>query len=319
MSDAILPEPGEEDIVVRTCCSGVSVGTEFALIRNKLSWGPYPICVGYQAVGVVEHAGPAVKDIAVGQKVYYRTQPKMSLPDGTAVSPTCGLHCSHAVVPPNETHGPAVLPEGVEDAPASLFVMPAVGLFGTDMAGPKMGETVVVYGVGLIGLGVVAACVHRGCVVIAVDLAENRLAMARQFGADYCLRGDDEDLEQRVREIASEGADVVFECTGLPQCITPASMLTRRFGKFVYQGNYGAASISWDFLPKHQRRLTTYFPCDDGFAPSRRAVLKNMASGALPWEKTITHRVDWKDAPAFYERINRGEDRDILGSVICWS
>ena len=47
---------------------------------------------------------------------------------------------------------------------ASLFVMPAVGLYGVDMANPRMGDTVVVYGVGMIGLGVVAACAQRGCV-----------------------------------------------------------------------------------------------------------------------------------------------------------
>jgi len=235
MSDVTLVEPGTRDLVVRTAFSGVSIGTEFALIRGRLSWGPYPICVGYQAVGVIEQVGAEAEGFAVGQKVYYRMQPNMTLPDGSVVTSACGLHCSHAVIPPNRTHGAAVLPEGVDDAAGSLFVMPAVGQWGVEMSDPHKEDVVVVHGVGLIGLGVVAACVLRGCVVVAVDLRDDRLAMAQRFGASRCLRGDDADLEAKVGQIAEGGADVVFECTGLAECITPASMLARTFGKFVYQ------------------------------------------------------------------------------------
>ena len=319
ISDVMLPEPSEEDIVVRTCFSGISVGTELALIRNKMNWGPYPLCVGYQAVGTVEQAGAAVEGMAVGQKVYYRTQPNLTLPNGEVVTSACGLHSSHAVIPPNPTHGAAILPDGVDEATASLFVMPAVGQNGVEMADPKMGDIVVVYGAGLIGLGVVAACAFRGCVIVAIDLDEPRLEMARQFGADHCFMGNKDNLDGKIRQIAADGADIVFECTGLPECITPASSLARRYGKFVYQGNYGAAPMQWDFAGKHARRLTTYFPGDDGYAPCRRAVLKNMAAGALPWSKTITHHVPWRNAPAFYEKLNRGDTKDVLGAVICWS
>ena len=81
LADVRLPEAGAGDIVARTLVSGISVGTEFALIRNKLSWGPYPICTGYQAVGLVERVGAAVTDFAVGQKIYYRMQPNFEPDD----------------------------------------------------------------------------------------------------------------------------------------------------------------------------------------------------------------------------------------------
>ncbi|MBT4503077.1 MAG: theronine dehydrogenase, partial [Gemmatimonadetes bacterium] len=42
VEDVVLPDPGVENVVVKTACSGVSIGTEFALIQNKISWGPYP-------------------------------------------------------------------------------------------------------------------------------------------------------------------------------------------------------------------------------------------------------------------------------------
>ena len=179
-ADVTLSEPGPEHILIRALYSGVSIGTEFALIRNKIStWGQYPICTGYQGVGVIEHVGEKVETFKVGDKIYYRDNREgMQLPDGQEVSAAAGVHCSAAIVNPQTTHGLELLPKGVPDDAASLFVMPAVGLNGVDTANPRMGEVVAVYGAGLVGLGVMAACSHRGCIVVAVDLEQNRLEVA---------------------------------------------------------------------------------------------------------------------------------------------
>ena len=313
-----LPDPAPDQVAIRTHYSGVSIGTEFALIRGKLSWGPYPLCTGYQGTGVIEAVGSEVEGLSVGDEVYYRGNDGMALADGTSVSCVSGAHCSHAVTRPHTTHGVAKMVPGAPLDVASLFVMPAVGLYGVDMSNPRMGDTVVVHGVGQIGLGVVAACAHRGCTVIAVDLLEQRLAVARQLGADHLVDGSTQDVAAAVKALAPQGADVVFECTGLPQCIDPAIALCRTFGKFVWQGNYGAAPLSMHFLPPHGRRLQMFFPCDDGFQPCRRAVIKNMAMGALQWEKCITHRVSAGEAPALYQQINEGSDPGIVGAVINW-
>lgn len=319
LAEVTLPDPGPDHVLVRTRVSGVSIGTEFALIRNKLSWGPFPLCTGYMGVGVVEQMGQNVTGFAVGDRVYYRDNREgMALSDGQAVSPVTGVHCSHALINPATTHGLAHVPPGVDDEAASMFVMPAVGLFGVDMANPRMGEVVVVFGVGLVGLGVVAACRHRGCEVVAVDLSAQRLAVAQKMGADYLIDGSTQDVAAEVARIAPGGADVVFEATGIPAGIDLAIPLCRPFGKFVLQGNYGAAPISYHFLPPHGKRLTMFYPCDDGLAPCRRAVLKNMASGALPWQHVITHRVSAAGAPALYDAINRGAE-EVLGAVIRWS
>jgi len=297
LEDVILKDHAPDEVLVRTTYSGVSIGTEFALIRNKLSWGPYPLCTGYMGTGVVEAVGAEISDFEIGDAVYFRGNVSMTLTDGTAVSSVSGTHCSHVVAKPHTSHGVDHLVPGVAMDVAAMFVMPAVGLYGVDMANPRMGETVVVYGVGQIGLGVVAACALRGCVVIAVDLEEQRLSVARTLGADFVINGRRADVAQEVKRIAPEGADVVFECTGKPECVDPAIALCRPFGRFVWQGNYGSAPVSMHFLPPHGRRLTMFFPCDDGGPACRRAVLKNMAMGALKWEHCITHRIPFTEAP----------------------
>lgn len=318
LSNVDLPDPGPDHLVVRTTFSGVSIGTEFALIQGKLSWGPYPICTGYQGVGVVEHAGRNVVGFKPGNRVYYRDNREMALSDGTPVSGVAGVHCSAAVIHVPSTHGVAIIPEGASEEAASLFVMPAVGLYGVDQSNPRMGDTVVVYGCGLVGLGVVAACSHRGCVVVAIDIRGDRLSVARQLGADYTLNATRQDVETELEGISQGGADVVFEATGIPACIDPAIALCRRRGKFVLQGNYGQDPISYHFLPPHGKQLRMYYPCDDGLAHCRRAVLKNMATGCLPWEKTITHRVRAEDAAEFYGAIDAGDSPDVIGAVIRW-
>ncbi len=319
LEEVLLPDPGPGQLLVRTLCSGVSIGTEFALIRNKISWGPYPLCTGYQAVGVVESIGGEVEGFREGDLLYYRDNRSLTRANGDAISAVTGTHCSHAVIDPRNTHGVAPLPEGVAPEVGSLFVMPAVGLFGTDLANPRMGQTVVVYGAGMIGLGVVAACAHRGCVVIAVDIDDHRLEVARTLGADHTLNSAREAVPEAVQALRPGGADVVFESTGIPELVGPAIELCREFGTFVWQGNYGAAPVPFHFLPAHGRKLTMVFPCDDGLAPCRRAVLKNMAMGALRWEHVITHRVAPEQSPALFERINRNEAPDVLGAVIRWS
>lgn len=319
MDEVTLSDPGPDDLVVCAVHSGVSIGTEFLLIRRKIGWGnKFPICTGYMAVGVIEEAGRNVKDFKRGERIYYRANKPMKRGSETVYC-VSGTHSALAVVnAADRDHGPALLPPGVDEEAASLFVTPAVGLNGTDMANPRMGDVVVVYGVGLIGLGVVAACAHRGCFVIAVDLNEKRLGVASALGADRVLNPGKCNVEAEVKKIAPNGADVVFEASGVPALIDKAIPLAKEFGKFVWQGNYGQDPISMHFLPAHGRRLTMFFPCDDGLAPCRRAVIKNMASGALPWSKTITHRIPWTQAPAMYDSINKNGARDAIGIVIHW-
>jgi len=318
IEDVDIPDPAPDQVTIRTRYSGVSVGTEFALIRNKLSWGPYPLCTGYMGTGVVETVGIEVVGFAEGDTVYYQKQSSMALSNGTVVSCVSGGHCSHIVTSPYGTHGVAKVISGAAMDVVSMFVLPAVGLNGVDMANPRMGQVVVVYGVGLIGLGVVAACVNRGCTVIAVDLDERQLKAAQKMGADILIKAGSANLLTEVKHFAPEGADVVFESTGVPSCVDTAIALCRQHGSFVWQGNYGSDPISMNFLSPHSKRLKMFFPCDDGGPACRQAVIKQMAMGKLAWENCITHRISYTEAPEFYRSINESEVAGTVGAVIDW-
>lgn len=317
LEEVELPGPRSDQIAIKTEYSGVSIGTEFALIRNKISWGPYPLCTGYMGTGHVDEVGKDITNFKSGDRVYYRRNDAMELSGGSSVSCASGAHASKIVLNPNTTHGAYHLRKDADMETTSMYVMPAVGLFGVDMANPRMGQTVAVSGCGLIGLGVVAACVQRGCIVIAIDLKDKQLNIAEALGANYVINGATEDAPAKVAELTGEGADVVFESTGIPECIDGAISLCKPYGSFVWQGNYGSAPLSWHFLPAHGRRLKMFFPCDDGLEPCREAVIRNMALGVLPWEKCITHHADYQDAPDMYKKINEG-DAEIIGVTFSW-
>ena len=315
-----IPELASSDLLVRCLWSGVSVGTEFAVIRNKISYGPYPISTGYQAVGCVEKVGVGVTKFDVGDKVYYRRNYIPMRVEDQPVTICSGAHASYALMP--EDAEVERLPDGVDDATGALFVMPAVGYNAVDMAGVRMGDVVAFHAVGLIGLGALAAARLRGAVTIAIDLNAGRLEMAEALGATHTINADGmspDELTARVQEIQPGGADVVFEGSGNPSCLDLAFPLARLRGKFVFLGHYGKEPVSFNYLVPHAKQLTAFFPCNDGLAPCREAVLKNIAAGAIPWEKTITHRVKASEAPDMYAKINRDELPDLFGAVIRWS
>lgn len=317
LEEVNLPDPEPNQIRIKTHYSGISIGTEFAYISGKIEGMTYPICTGYQGTGIVEAVGRDINNFKEGDTAYFRHGDGITLTDGTEVNSLFGTHSSAVVLEPNTTHGAYHLIPGADMETASLYVMPAVALYGVDMANPRMGDTVVVFGCGLIGLGVVACLVQRGCVVVAVDMLEARLAVAAKLGADYVIDASAEDVKQEVEKIAPDGADTVFECTGNPACIDPSIELCREFGTYVWQGYYGTAEISMHFPPPHGRKLTMFFPCDDGLQPCRDAVIKNMALGTLKWDTCITHRVGFGGSADIFTRIGRKE-KDIVGVTIDW-
>lgn len=319
LSEIELPKLRAKDILVKNICSGVSNGTELMLVRNEVSWGPYPIWLGYQAVGIVECIGGEVDNFKVGDKVYHRGCSVAASLKGKHVSPTMGAHGTYSIVDTtNKTHGAALMPEGLDEEQASLFVLPAVGLNGVNLAGVKTGDVVAVLGAGLVGLANVGAAKLRGATVIALDMNPYRLEIARRIGADYVIDTSQQDAAKAIEEIVPGGADVVFEATGKAVCVDIGLSLCRMYGKFVFQGDYGQRPLTFTFYLAHEKLLSAYFPSEDGYQLCRTAVMDWMARGALKWKETITHKLAPEEAPEFYDKIMTGRVKDTLGAVIKW-
>jgi 2-desacetyl-2-hydroxyethyl bacteriochlorophyllide A dehydrogenase len=310
-----------QTIAIQTTWSGISFGTEFSILSGRLDYGPFPLVTGYMGAGRVTHVGEEVTGYEIGDRVYYRrNQGMLQKATGEQLSPASGGHSSVVVIDPTGNHGADHIPDNVRDDIASTFVLPSVGLTGVNQAEVGVGDTVVVIGAGMIGLAVIAASVARGAKVLAVDIRAETLKVASGLGAQAVVDASSTDVETAVENVFGDrGVDFVFESTGRPDSIDLGIRLLREYGCFVWQGNYGTGQISFEFLEAHRRRLRMVFPCDDGWRPSRQAVMTSLSNGWLNWDLTMTDRVESKDAPAFYSRILTDGLGSSLGASVHWT
>lgn len=123
---------------------------------------PQPL--GYSNVGVVVEVGDGVSGFDVGDRVVSN-----------------GRHAEIVVV---GHHLCAKIPDNVSDETASFTVLSSIALQGVRLANPSLGESVVVYGLGLIGLLTVQILKANGCRVLGIDVNEERVGLARSFGIE---------------------------------------------------------------------------------------------------------------------------------------
>ena len=121
----------------------------------------------------------------------------------------------------------------------------SVGFHAVERGRVAKGDRVAVLGCGMIGMGVVIAAVARGAEVIAVDLSEEKRALARQFGAVEAIDAGNQDVVARVSELTGDdGVDIAFEAVGLPATFTQAIDLACFGGRVVYVG-YSKAPVTY--------------------------------------------------------------------------
>ena len=182
-------------------------------VFNKLD---QPLPLGYCNVGRVAVLGAGVFGFKVGDRVISN-----------------GLHAEAVCVPKNLC---AKIPEGVSDEEASFTVLGAVALQGIRLVQPSLGETVVVTGLGLVGLLTVQLLRAHGCRVLGVDFDKAKLKLARQFGAEVVDLAEGQD-PVRAAEIYSRGrgvdAVIVTAATKSSEPIHQAALMCRKRGRIV--------------------------------------------------------------------------------------
>jgi len=203
-----------------------------------------PIPLGYSSAGVVLAVGEGVRGFAVGDRVVSN-----------------GSHAEVVCVPANLC---ARIPAGVDDETASFTVVSAIALQGIRLAAPTLGETVVVTGLGLIGLIAVQILKASGCRVLGIDLDPARAALARQLGAATCVPSAGEDpLAVAARETGGIGVDAVLitASTDSNEPVQQAARMCRKRGRIVLVGVTGLKLSRADF---YEKELTFQVSCSYG-------------------------------------------------------
>ena len=272
-------------------------------VFNKLD---QPLPLGYCNVGRVAQLGGGVNGFEIGDRVISN-----------------GKHAEVVSVPLNLC---AKVPDGVSDEEASFTVLGAIALQGIRLVQPTLGETVVVTGLGLIGLVTVQLLRAHGCRVLGLDFDLEKLEMARAFGAEVVdLSAGQDPVAAAMRFSRGRGADavIVTAATKSSEPMHQAALMCRKRGRIVLVGVTGLELSRADFFEKE---LTFQVSCSYG--PGRydanyeekgndypvgfvrwteqrnlEAVLDMMTDRRLDVKPLISHRFAIQDAEQAYALV----------------
>jgi len=281
-------------------------------VRSKLD---QPIGLGYCNVGIVEEIGTGTDGFNVGDRVLSN-----------------GAHAEYVVVPQNLCAG---VPDGVAPEKAVFTVVGSIGLQGIRLIEPTLGETVVVMGLGLIGLLSVELILAQGCRVIGIDFDSEKCAKAAEMGAiPVDLTKVSDPVSKVVDLCGGTGADAVLitASTKSNDPIHHACEMSRKRGRIVLVGVVGMQMDRADF---YEKELSFQVSCSYG--PGRydpayeqggqdyplpfvrwteqrnfEAILGLMEAGRIDPEQLITSRHTIVNAVEAYEMVLEGKELGVL-------
>jgi predicted dehydrogenase/threonine dehydrogenase-like Zn-dependent dehydrogenase len=279
-------------------------------VQNKLDT---PLPLGYCNVGrVLDSRSDA---FSIGQRVVSN-----------------GKHAEIVSVPKNLC---AVIPDSVDDESAAFTVIGAIALQGIRLIKPTLGETVVVTGLGLIGLVAVQLLRAHGCRVLGIDFDAEKVAIAKQLGAEVVnLSAGQDPIAVAEQYSRGRGVDAVLitASTKSNDPIHQAATMCRQRGRIVLVGVVGMEMSRADF---YEKELSFQVSCSYG--PGRydsnyeeggqdyplgfvrwteqrnfEAILDMMADGRIDMKPLISHRFKLNDACEAYELISSGNPLGVL-------
>lgn len=351
VADVPCPAPRRGHLLVRTSRTLVSSGTErmmvdfgkagwiakarqqpdkVRMVREKAKtdgWLPtieavfnkldQPLPLGYCNIGTVVDVGAGVTGFSVGDRVASN-----------------GKHAELVSVPVNLA---AKVPAGVSDEEAAFTVLGSIALQGIRLVAPTLGEAVVVTGMGLIGLVTTQLLRAHGCRVLGIDFDPEKLAIARQFGAQTVDLSAGQDPVAAAEEFSrGRGVDavIVTAATKSNEPMHQAALMCRKRGRIVLVGVTGLELSRDDFFKKE-----ISFQVSCSYGPGRydpnyeekgqdypvgyvrwteqrnfEAVLDMMSDGRLAVGSLVSHRFAIEDASDAYEVVGGSEPS--LGIVL---
>lgn len=274
-------------------------------VFNKLG---QPLPLGYCNAGRVIAVGEGVSEYKVGDRVVSN-----------------GGHAEYVCVPKNLC---ASIPDNVSDEEAAFTVIGAIGLQGIRLCNPQLGETIVIVGLGLIGLITAELLVANGCRVIGIDPDSNKTILAGKKGI-IAINPNEGDVVQQITALTDGvGADgvIITASAKTDEIIAQAAKMSRKRGRIILVGVIGLNISRADF---YEKELTFQVSCsygpgryDDSYEKGGndyplpyvrwteqrnfRAILQTIATGRLRVADLITERVPLQDYNRIYGDMNQG-------------
>ncbi len=341
LTDIVIPDPGPEDVVVAIAACGVC-HTDLSYRQGGIT-NDFPFLLGHEAAGIVETAGANVQTVAPGDFVVlnwravcgrcrackrgrahlcfdtFNAQRKMSLLDGTELTPALGIGAFADKTLVHAGQCTKVDP-GVDPAVVALLGCGLMAGFGAavNTGAVGRGDSVAVIGCGGVGnAAIVGSRLAGASKIIAVDRDAKKLVWAVGLGATHTVNADQDDVVEAVHALTGGfGADVVIDAVGRPETWKQAFYARDLAGTVVLVGvpnpdmrldmplldffsRGGSLKSSWygDCLPERD------FP----------AIVDLYRQGRLPLDQFVTERIKIDQIETAFETMRAG---DVLRSVV---
>ena len=265
--------------------------------------GTPPLRLGHEPVGIVEAVGRNVKDVAVGERV-------------TGLFAHLKAFATYAVAEPQEL---IRIPEHISSEHALAEPLKCIATI-VRSAPPQLGDHVMVMGCGFMGLLTLAGLVGKApASLIAVDLLENRLQIAREIGATHTLNAKDPDFLKQVQDITEgRGTDIVYEVTGNAAAAElGAKTLRPHRATYALAGWYGkpAQYTLRNWTTKGAVIVTPHPKYSLDPADDMRRAMNALARGVFPMEKLVTHRFPLDNVQKGFETMLSASEGYIKGVI----
>lgn len=318
-----VPIPGPDDVLVRVRACGICASDVHYFVHGRI--GAYvveePMIVGHELAGDVVAVGANVDRPTIGTRVAlepgvtcgrcrmckagrYNLCPDVQF---YATPPVQGAMSEYALIRADFAHP---LPDGVSYVQGALCEPISVGIHCCNLTDVRPGDTVVILGAGPIGLTAVLAARQRGAGrVIVSDVYPARLQVAHHFGA-VPVDVRTEDLHRVVMDLTDgEGADALFDTSGVRAVIEAAPDLMRKGGAIAIVGLPADDSVTYRMLKIVDRELSVHGVFR--YANTYPAAVALVASGLFPVDDVVTDRFPIDDAVAGFRTALDAKDRAI--------
>ncbi len=338
----VIPDPGPGEAVVQIQACGVC-HTDLHYREGGIN-DDFPFLLGHEAAGIVESVGAGVANVKPGDFVIlnwravcgncrsclkgkpqycfatFNATQKMTLIDGTELSPALGIGAfaektlvAAGQCTPVDPAAPA--------ATAGLLGCGVMAGIGAAMltGNVQRGDSVAVFGCGGVGDAAIAGAKLAGATtIVAVDLDDRKLAIAKQFGATHTVNGSKEDAVEAVRAATGGfGADVCIEAVGNPKVLEQA-FFARDFAGTVVQVGVPTPTMKFPDIPMIEffgrggaLKPSWYGDC----VPSRDfpMLISLYLQGRLDLDRFVSETITLDGVEEAFHKMERGE---VLRSVV---
>jgi len=296
LQEAPIPEPKENEVLIRVFYSGVSLGTERGIASGvDVWWGPPPFVSGYQLTGQIETMGAKVTGLKKGDLVAAFAQ---------------HAHAQFALADANLV---AKIDESIIDV-AAFSIQVAVAANAVNRAGVSLGDQVLVVGQGLVGQCCTIFSTLRGAMLTVVDTNQNRLREIREVCSCTSLSAIEalsEPAEQEKR------FDIAFEVSGSQAVISPMIRSCREGAKLMHIAFF-PKELSYTFGPAQERLIQILFSNFIGPPTVLKNCLSMLTNKIVDIRPLITHRIIAEQSPVHYSEAMKRKDGSYNGLLIDW-